>query len=110
LPFGAGHDKKNTVSPANENAKPKNDPKITGATSNGELKKIPQEHGLPEDEKSFGSKREFKFPFPSPANEELLMKDATGGFQTLVDDTTRPEGVCKSFPIADRHTYTLGHH
>ncbi|KAJ9074664.1 hypothetical protein DSO57_1004119 [Entomophthora muscae] len=71
---------KDPVSSTNENAEPNNDPKITGATTNGGLKKLSQERGPPEDDKSCSSKREFEFFCFSLANEKPPMQDVIEGF------------------------------
>ncbi|KAJ9082392.1 hypothetical protein DSO57_1004961 [Entomophthora muscae] len=100
---------KDPVIPANEIAGLASKPKITGAATAGESKKLSVECRPPRDDKSCNSKKEFKFFIPTQPVIDLPVWDATKGFQTLVDGTTWPEGDYKSFPMADGHTYTLGH-
>ncbi|KAJ9059030.1 hypothetical protein DSO57_1006507 [Entomophthora muscae] len=98
---------KDPVSSANKSADLSNNPGVTETTADEKMKKkLPLECGLLEDDKSYGLKRELKFPHHNPTNEKSPMQDATEGFQTLVDNTTWPEEVCKGFPMADGHTYT----
>ncbi|KAJ9071033.1 hypothetical protein DSO57_1001281 [Entomophthora muscae] len=69
---------KNLVSPVNESAGLANNLKITRATSGKELKKLSVECGLPEDDKSCGSKEKFEFPHSNPTNERPSGQDTCG--------------------------------
>ncbi|KAJ9061358.1 hypothetical protein DSO57_1021543 [Entomophthora muscae] len=65
--------------------------------------------GPPKDDKSCSSKGELVFSHSNPANERFSRKVSTKGCQTLVDGATWPKENHKIFPMADGHTYTLGH-
>ncbi|KAJ9053196.1 hypothetical protein DSO57_1026593 [Entomophthora muscae] len=64
---------KDPVSPANESTGLAKDPKITGAITAGELKKLPVKCGPPKNDQSYNSKREFESSHFNPANERFPM-------------------------------------
>ncbi|KAJ9080799.1 hypothetical protein DSO57_1021204 [Entomophthora muscae] len=99
---------KNPVSPANGSAGLANDPKITGATAAGELQKIPAEYGLPKDDQSCNSKREFESSHFNPANERSPVQDATKDCLTLVDGITQPKENHKKDQIQDLDLMGVG--
>ncbi|KAJ9087962.1 hypothetical protein DSO57_1027820 [Entomophthora muscae] len=90
---------KDPVSSTNESAGLSNDPKITGATTAGELQKLPVECRPPKYDQFCNSKREFKSSYFNPANERSPVQDATKNCLTLVDGITQPEENYKSFPM-----------
>ncbi|KAJ9076629.1 hypothetical protein DSO57_1024285 [Entomophthora muscae] len=96
------------VNPTNESAGQAKNPEITWATAAGEVKKLSVKCRPPKDDKFCDLKGKFELSQSEPANEITPTIDNAQGCKNLVDNSTWPKGICKSFSMADGYTYTLG--
>ncbi|KAJ9081269.1 hypothetical protein DSO57_1016457 [Entomophthora muscae] len=85
------------------------EPKITQATTEKEIKKLPIKRGPPRDDQHHDPTRKFEYSQFKPANESTPAMDATKDWKNLVNGNTQTKEICKSLPMTDGHTYTLDH-
>ncbi|KAJ9083505.1 hypothetical protein DSO57_1034073 [Entomophthora muscae] len=97
------------VNLTNQRAGLAKEPKITWASTEEEIKKLPNKRGPPRDDQPSDPTRKFEYSQFEPANEITPTMDAIKDRKHLVNSKIWAREICKSFPMIDGHTYTLDH-
>ncbi|KAJ9083267.1 hypothetical protein DSO57_1036379 [Entomophthora muscae] len=75
------------------------EPKITWATTEKEIKKLPIKCRPPRDDQPHDPTRKFDYSQSEPANELTPAMNATKVWKNLVNSNTQAKEICKSLPM-----------